>query len=270
MQRIQRLRSVRLDGVQALKRAFLHRGLVFKRTLEPPKTIPQPDSRTMLTPPEPTVNHIPQPDETIPGRPKTKKSATADKKGVKSSDEKENKAEERYPERVAEGESDKEIESEGKDLKSKDKLKSQTEGSKTASGPENLEELTSKSQDVLYEATSVWPFTLFPDTITLDREKLTIANRFFWRVANITSVPVGEIMSAEAFVGPFFGALQLTFRFFTNNERRINFLWRKDAIELQRLVHGYIIAHRREIDVTSVKRDELITLLTELGQGASD
>jgi len=71
-------------------------------------------------------------------------------------------------------------------------------------------------------------------------------------------------------VGPFFGSLHLTFRFFTNNEKVVSFLPRQDAIELQRLIHGYIIAHRREIDVTSVKKDKLITLLAELGQGASD
>jgi hypothetical protein len=77
-------------------------------------------------------------------------------------------------------------------------------------------------------------------------------------------------MSAEAVVGPFFGSLHLTFRFFANNERTVSFLPRKDAIEIQRLIHGYIIAHRREIDVSSVGKEELVKLLTELGQGASD
>jgi hypothetical protein len=186
------------------------------------------------------------------------------------SDTKENG--ESYPERVAEGKSDKDIEADNEDKRDagKDKLKSEIEGSKTAKGPEELVEITEKSQDILYEATTVWPFTLFPDTITLDREKLTIANRAFWRVATITSVPVGEIMSAEATVGPFFGSLDLTFRFFANNERKIKFLTRQDATKLQRLIHGYIIAHRREIDVSSVSKDELCKLLVELGQGASD
>jgi hypothetical protein len=176
------------------------------------------------------------------------------------------KMDETYSEMVAEGKSDKETQSADDDKK----LKSETEGSKTAKGPETLSELAEKSQDVLYEATTVFPFTIVPDTIKLDREKLTIATRFFWRMADITSVPVGEIMSAEVVVGPFFGSLHLTFRFFANNEKVISFLPRHDAIEIQRLIHGYIIAHRREIDVTSVEKDELIKLLSELGQGASD
>jgi len=149
-------------------------------------------------------------------------------------------------------------------------LEKPPQDTKSAKGPEDLVELAESAQDVLYEATTVFPFTLFPDTITLDREKLTIAKRFFWRVANITSTPISEIMSCEANVGPFFGSLHLTFRFFTDNTRTVNFLWRNDAVEMQRLIHGYIIAHRREIDVTSVDKDRLVALLSNLGQGATD
>jgi len=179
-----------------------------------------------------------------------------------------NDSDDTYPERIAEGESDAAIEAEGDGQKKT--LKKKPQDSKSAKGPETLTELTEKSQDVLYEATSVFPFTLIPDTITLDREKLTLAQRFFWRTAKISGVPVGEIMSAEANVGPFFGSLHLTFRFFANNERVINFLPRGDAIQMQRLIHGYIVAHRREIDVSNVPKEKLITLLCELGQGVTD
>lgn len=145
-----------------------------------------------------------------------------------------------------------------------------SEESKSAKGPDTLTELTENSQDILYEATTVFPFTLFPDTISLDREKLTIANRLFWRTANITSTPISEIMTVEANVGPFFGSIHLTFRFFADNQRTVPFLTRSDATNLQRLLHGYIIAHRREIDCTNVDTEDLKKLLSELGQGASD
>jgi hypothetical protein len=241
---IRSMKSVPLNPFEALKRAYINRGFIpqyFQKAA---------DGKAPKDPREPERPGTPQSDSAV----------------VSDPEEKPKESGESYLEKVAAGESDSAIESEG----SKDKLKSQTEGSKTAKGPETLPELTQKSQDVLYEATTVFPFTLVPDTITLDREKLTIANRLFWRIANITSVPVGEIMSAEVVVGPFFGALHLTFRFFANNERTISFLPRGDALELQRLIHGYIIAHRREIDVSSVGKDELIKLLTELGQGVSD
>lgn len=138
------------------------------------------------------------------------------------------------------------------------------------SGPEELIELTERVHDILYEATTVFPFTLFPDTITLDREKLTIAKRNFWRVADITSVPISEILTCTVNVGPFFGSIHLVFSFFADNERRINFLWRSEAMELQRMVHGFIIAHKREINTTIVSTEDLRTLLKEIGQGAAE
>jgi hypothetical protein len=232
--KIKSLEEIRPNIFEALKRAYVKRGFV-----RMPRRISR--SRPAL--------------------------AANDDQSAKSKDAQPKEPGETYPEKVAVGESDSDIEGEGR-KKSLEKLGSAD--SKSAGGPETLPELTEKSLDVLYEATTVFPFTLFPDTITLDREKLTIAERFFWRTARITSVPVGEIMSAEANVGPFFGALHLTFRFFTNNERSISFLPRRDAIEMQRLIHGYIIAHRREIDVSSVSKDKLIEMLTELGQGATD
>jgi hypothetical protein len=224
---IRSLDDIRPNIFEALKRAYVHMGLV-RAPRKPPADI-------------------------------------SHKKNSKKSP---NDSDDTYMERVAAGEPDSQIEAEGDGQKKS--LEKPPPDSKSAAGPETLTELTTKSQDVLYEASTMFPFTLVPDTITLDREKLTIANRFFWRVAKITSVPVGEVMSAEVSVGPFFGSLHLTFRFFANNERVINFLSRHDAVELQRLIHGYIVAHRREIDVTSVEKGKLVALLTELGQGASD
>lgn len=200
--------TVRLDVPQAIKRAFMHRGLI--------------------------VGRHKQPSPPAAAKPRSKpKSAAAEELG------------------------------------SKKPLDNQPQDSKSAKGPDTLVELTEKSQDVLYEANSVFPFALFPDTITLDREKLTIANRLFWRTANITSTPVSEIMSCEANVGPFFGSLHLTFRFFTDNQRTLNFLSRHDAETMQRLIHGYIIAHRREVDCSNINKEDLKKLLLELGQGAS-
>lgn len=137
-------------------------------------------------------------------------------------------------------------------------------------GPAKLIDLTQKAQDVLFEADTVFPITLFPDTVTLDREKLTIAKRLFFRMAKITSVPIADVLSVEADVGPFFGSVHMTSRYFFTNARSVNFLKRSDAVKLQRLLQGYIIAHERKVDCTSINTKHLVTLLNDLGQGSSD
>ena len=141
---------------------------------------------------------------------------------------------------------------------------------KAEEGPEEMIEITERVHEILYEAETVFPFTLFPDTITLDREKLTLTNRTFWRTAEITSVPISEILSCKVNVGPFFGSLHLVFSFFADNQRTINYLWRKDALEMQRMIHGYIIAHKREINTTHLALEDLKVVLKEIGQGAAE
>lgn len=135
---------------------------------------------------------------------------------------------------------------------------------------EKLIDLTEKAHECLFEADTVFPFTLFPDTITVDREKLTVATRSFFRTAKILSVPLSSILSAEADVGPFFGSIHLTSKYFVQNKYSVNFLTRKDASDLHHLLHGYIIAHERDIDITDVDKDDLIVLLKDLGQGVDD
>jgi hypothetical protein len=135
---------------------------------------------------------------------------------------------------------------------------------------EQLLETAKKSHDILFKATTVFPFTLFPDTITIDREKVTIANRFFFQVAKITSSPVNDIQSVEANVGPFFGSVRLTSRFFYRNIRIVKYLWRADALKIQRIVQGYIIVSQKEIDCSNIDKDKLVALLLDLGRGSTD
>jgi hypothetical protein len=135
---------------------------------------------------------------------------------------------------------------------------------------ERLIDITEKAQDVLFQADTVFPFTLFPDTITLDREKLTVATRYFWRTAKIVSVPISSISNAETDVGIFFGSLVMASKYFIQNKYRVNFLWRRDALKIEHLLQGFIIAQERDIDVTDIDKEDLLLLLNDLGQGVDE
>jgi hypothetical protein len=77
------------------------------------------------------------------------------------------------------------------------------------------------ASEILHKADTVFPLTLFPDTVTIDREKLSISYRVFFRVARVISTPLDDIESVDANVGPFFGSLRITSRFFVNNTRYV-------------------------------------------------
>lgn len=135
---------------------------------------------------------------------------------------------------------------------------------------EKLIDITEKAHDILFTADTVFPFTLFPDTITLDREKLTVVERFFFRVAKVITVPISSMISADCHVGPFFGSVHMTSKYFVDNTHVVRFLWREQAEEVHRLIQGFIIAQEKKIDVSDIDKEDLKVLLHDLGHGTNE
>lgn len=134
---------------------------------------------------------------------------------------------------------------------------------------EKLIYATTESQETLLTADTIFPFVLFKDTIQIDREKLTIVHRSSFRTADIISVQISDILSVQGKVGPLFGSLVLSSKYFINSIQTVNFLRRRDVLEFQRLIQGSMIAHNDKIDCTGIEKDQLVALLTDLGQGAT-
>lgn len=135
---------------------------------------------------------------------------------------------------------------------------------------ESKQELTDaikESQKILVSATSVFPVALFPDTICVDRTKVTVTRRTFFRIAEVMSIRIEDILNVTASVGPLFGSVRFTSRFF-NNEMPyvIDRFWRDDAMKIKRITHGYIIALQKKIDCSNLGTEELAAMLDELGQ----
>lgn len=138
----------------------------------------------------------------------------------------------------------------------------------TARSAHRINETLGKSREVLASANTVFPFTLFPHTATIDREKLTIAHRFFFRTAEVTTIRIEDILNVTADVGPWFGALKVHSRYFNiDKPEEISFLRRADAMRFKRILQGYVIAIQKKIDCSRFTAKQLTTLLEELGQG---
>lgn len=135
---------------------------------------------------------------------------------------------------------------------------------------EKLYRAAKRSSEILYKADTIFPFTLFPDTITIDREKLSIAQRFFFRVAKVTKTPLDDIEAIDVNVGPFFGSLRITSSFFVNNTRIIRWLTRHDATQIQCILQGHKLAKEKQINTAKISKDDLVQMLLELGKEPTD
>jgi len=132
---------------------------------------------------------------------------------------------------------------------------------------EKLNNVVGASHETIMSATTVFPLTFFPDTITIDRTKLTITHRLFFWTAQVISIKIEDILNVTASVGPFFGSVQIHTRFFDPHKPYvINLLQRKDALKIDRIMQGYSIAMDKNIDLSALDTKELAQKLDELGQ----
>lgn len=132
---------------------------------------------------------------------------------------------------------------------------------------EELVEAIGNSNDVLARVNTVFPFAFFPSTLTVDRTKLTITERDFFKTGEVLSIRIEDILNVTAHVGPFLGSIKISTRFFNPEKPYIvDKLKRADALMIKRILQGYLIARQNNIDCSSLPTDKLAVVLDELGK----
>lgn len=120
------------------------------------------------------------------------------------------------------------------------------------------------SNQILAQATTV--LALFPDTLTIDRAKVTVTKRTFYRSADVMSMRIEDVLNATCTVGPVFGTVTIVSRVMNSDQiSTIGRFWRADAKRLKRVLQGYVIALQRSIDCSSLGARELASMLERLG-----
>ncbi len=136
---------------------------------------------------------------------------------------------------------------------------------------DTLSGILKKSHQVLAAVkTVVLPNNLFPDSVIVDRTKVTIIKRSFFWSSSVISIRIEDVLNITCSTGPLFGSLMLSSRVMNSTDHyEINYFWRKDATYLKQIIQGYMIAQHNHIQVAQLEKDELIHTLLELG-GSSD
>lgn len=122
-----------------------------------------------------------------------------------------------------------------------------------------------RSNEELASATTVFPIDVFPDTIILDRAKLTITHRAFLMV-DVMSIRIEDILNVSATVGPFFGSLTVATRVMSSVDHfTVKHLWKDDVLHLKHMIQGYVIARQNNFSTDHLSCDELKSTLRDLG-----
>ncbi len=133
---------------------------------------------------------------------------------------------------------------------------------------DEMQSIAERSHEILASARTVLlPVNLFPDSVVVDRTKVTITNRtFFWSAKTVTT-RIEDILSVTSNTGPFFGSLTISTRVMNSTDHyEINYFWRRDAGYIKQIIQGYVIAQHNQIMTSHLDKDDLIRTLLELGR----
>lgn len=132
---------------------------------------------------------------------------------------------------------------------------------------DGLRKIIRKSHQLLASAqTVILPMNLFPDSVTIDRTKVTVTKRTFFWTSSVISIRIEDVLNVGCSTGPIFGSLIISSRVMNSTDHyEIDYFWRKDAIYLKQIIQGYVIAQHNQIDTSHLNRRDLIRTLLELG-----
>jgi len=130
----------------------------------------------------------------------------------------------------------------------------------TPNESEKMTGLLKKTGSKLLTVSTVFPFTLFPNTIDVElgRIKLTFRQFLF---SQTHSLDIKDISQVNVEHGIFFSTLEIVTRSFVQNDVRINYLWRKQAELLRDIIDAMRILAEQKVDLYSIETSELMQKL---------
>lgn len=158
------------------------------------------------------------------------------------------------------------VEEEGKNDSKKRKGKEKDEQEKNQ---RQLDNLSSRANIILLKAKGVFPFDFFPDTLTIDANKVNIINKTFFASESVVSVMIKEIMDVRVETAIFLGRLLIDYgpHPLKIHTVTISSLRRQDALRAKDILEGMLVIYRGEnIDITKLKPEETLQEIEDIGK----
>lgn len=130
---------------------------------------------------------------------------------------------------------------------------------------QSLEQFVKEDNPTLLEISTVFPFVLFPDTLRIDLQKVSITHsEFFWSKQTET-INISDILAISVESGPFFATLIMKTKFFSQRPLKIKYLHKEEAALARRLIHGLILVIKKKIGIEETDPSKIIAMLEEVG-----
>jgi hypothetical protein len=133
---------------------------------------------------------------------------------------------------------------------------------------EKMYQLERKSTDVLFSARTVFPFDLFPDTLTISANKIDIVSSQFFFSNQTTSIPLRDIANVEIQTAPFFATLRIINIRYPMHPSIIRFLKKNDALKAKNIIDGLLVAMSQGADIAAIEPHRLLSQIETVGKSS--
>ena len=151
---------------------------------------------------------------------------------------------------------DQALQEEGKNEQTKN------EATKKEEDRQTLSDLIKKSNRCIISISSLFPWTLFRNTIEVEESRVTFVFRQLW-ASQSHSVNIKDISNVFIQSSPFFATLQIVSRTFVENDITIGHLETKKAHRVQMIIEGLRTFAEHNIDTSNYEVSELIAKIEE-------
>lgn len=129
-----------------------------------------------------------------------------------------------------------------------------------------VHQMARKSSQILFRTKTVFPFDLFPDTLTINCNKIDVVNAQFFASTQTTSIPLHDIANVEVQTAPFFATLRIINIRYPMNPVVLSYLKKKEAIKAKNIIDGLLVAVSQGTDVASIEPTKLLKQIEKTGK----
>lgn len=147
-------------------------------------------------------------------------------------------------------------------MKKKDKL-----GEKEAQ--KKVTSIAERADNILMKIKSVFPFDLFPNTVTIDSNKVIVVDKAFFASETVTSILLEEV--TDIVVESNFFLAQIVITYSHHPLRPLHYkipnLRKHEALRAAEIIQGLLVLRISEgIDLSKLEPEEIIRQLGEIGK----
>lgn len=137
---------------------------------------------------------------------------------------------------------------------------------------QKMENIIDRDDIELFRATSVFPFQLFPDTITIDTTKVTIIQKTMFATEAILSCTLKDLSDVEVQTAFTLATIYIRYMPQSNSpgmnepkELKITAIKRQDAMKAKKILRGVLVAKAEKINIATLSPEELKKVLERFG-----